>query len=105
MTDSHQPNGESRAIPELVPLSALRARQGEVLAKLRQGPLVLTQHGRAVAVLVSPEEWNALHQDLQRLARALVAPPEETGDFYDFLGGRGLSSAGAPAEGEGDEDG
>ncbi|MFQ5796297.1 MAG: type II toxin-antitoxin system Phd/YefM family antitoxin [Candidatus Bipolaricaulia bacterium] len=38
--------------------SKLRQTQNEVLEKLSEGPVVLTQHGEATAVLVDPEQWN-----------------------------------------------
>jgi prevent-host-death family protein len=44
-----------RAIPELVPISQLRQRQSEVLARLSEGPVILTQHGQGAAVLVDLE--------------------------------------------------
>jgi len=60
-------------IPEIVGISDLRLRQGEVLNKLQQGPVVLTQHSRAVAVLVSPEQWNKLVEELEDLQDILAA--------------------------------
>jgi len=53
------------AVPELVPISKLRQTQNEILARLSRSPVVLTQHGEAVAVLVDPEMWNQLLEDLE----------------------------------------
>jgi len=53
------------AVPELVPISKLRQTQNEVLARLSQSPVVLTQHGEAAAVLVDPEMWNKLLEELE----------------------------------------
>jgi len=47
-------------IPELIPISEIRQRQNEILASLRNGPIVLTQHGRAAAVMLAPDEYNRL---------------------------------------------
>jgi len=52
-------------VPKLVPISKLRQRQNEILAKLSESPVVLTQHGEAVAVLVGPEMWNQLLEELE----------------------------------------
>ncbi len=52
-------------VPELVPISKLRQTQNEVLAKLSESPVVLTQYGEAAAVLVDPEMWNKLLEDLE----------------------------------------
>lgn len=53
------------SIPELMPISRLRQTQNEILAKLTESPVVLTQHGRAVAVLVDPDQWNDLAEELE----------------------------------------
>lgn len=58
------------AIPELVPISELRLRQSEVFEKLSEGPVVLTQRGRAAAVLVDPAHWNLLMKELEDLRDA-----------------------------------
>lgn len=60
-------------IPELVPISGLRTRKNEILDRLADKPVVLTQHGRAAAVLVSPEQWNHLVELLEDLTDALDA--------------------------------
>jgi PHD/YefM family antitoxin component YafN of YafNO toxin-antitoxin module len=53
------------SVPALVPISKLRQTQNEVLEKLPESPVVLTQHGQAVAVLVDPDTWNALVEALE----------------------------------------
>jgi prevent-host-death family protein len=81
-------------LPEMVPISEMRTRQNELLAQAAEAPLVLTQHGRAVAVLLGPDSYNRLLEhveDLQlsidgALARADNAPPT---DFEDYLAERG----------------
>jgi prevent-host-death family protein len=47
-------------VPDLIPISELRQRQKDILDGLDREPVVLTQHGVAVAVLVAPRQWNAL---------------------------------------------
>ena len=54
-----------QSVPELMPISSLRHTQNEVLSKLPSSPVVLTQHGRAVAVLVDPGVWNDLLEELE----------------------------------------
>jgi prevent-host-death family protein len=61
------------AIPKLVGISDLRLHQSEVLDTLQEGPVILTQRSRAVAVLVSPEQWNQLVADLEDLQDVLAA--------------------------------
>ena len=67
------------AIPEIIPISDLRARQNEVLAELAKGPVILTQRGRVTAVLVSPRQWDRLFARLQELEAEL----EEAEDARD----------------------
>jgi prevent-host-death family protein len=54
-------------VPELVPIWALRTRQNQILRSLVKGPIVLTQHGQAAAVLVSLEQWDHLVETLEDL--------------------------------------
>lgn len=79
-------------VPELVPISDIRQRQVEILSRLADGPIVLTQHGRAAAVMLSPTEYNRLIaalEDFQDAADAAAAR-EEPGarDFDDYISGR-----------------
>lgn len=60
-------------IPKLVPFSELVQRQAEILASLDEGPLVLTQENRAAVVLVNPNYWNQVIEELEDLRDALDA--------------------------------
>ncbi len=44
----------------IVPLTEFRSRAAELIEQLEHGPIVLTQHGRSVAVMVPPEEYERL---------------------------------------------
>lgn len=56
------------AIPTIAPVSHMRIRQAELLAKARQGPVVLIEKGSTpAAVLISPEQWNDLNRQLKQL--------------------------------------
>lgn len=80
-------------VPELIPISKLRHVQNEILARLREGPVVLTQHGEAAAVLVDPTTWNRLLAELEDLTDAIDAlearAEEGTVDFEEYAAGRG----------------
>jgi prevent-host-death family protein len=80
-------------VPELIPISDIRQRQNEILARLIEGPVVLTQHGRGAAVLVSPDLWNSMVMQLEDLQDALDALESRqdagTVDFDDYLTRRG----------------
>lgn len=81
-------------LPDVVPISELRTRQNELLEQVSEEPILLTRHGRAVAVLLGPEPYNRLLEQLDDLrlafdaaeARAEIAPPV---DFEEYLEERG----------------
>ena len=50
---------------ELIPISRLRQEQNQVLKRLAEGPVVLTQYGDPAAVLVDPDQWNQIADDLE----------------------------------------
>ena len=56
-------------IPQIMPISNLRTNHNDVLRKLDNGPVILSQHGRPKAVMISAEEWNRTAAELQRLRR------------------------------------
>jgi len=58
-------SADMQSVPDLMPISSLRQTQNKVLGKLPESPVVLTQHGRAVAVLVDPDMWNDLLEELE----------------------------------------
>lgn len=58
-------------IPDLVPISTIRQRQNEILANLAHGPIVLTQRGHAAAILVGPDQWNQIVEELESLRDSL----------------------------------
>lgn len=81
-------------LPDVVPISELRTRQNELLEQASEKPILLTQHGKEVAVLLGPEPYNRLLEQLDDLrlafdaveARAEVAPPTEFGDYLEERG-------------------
>ncbi len=79
-------------IPEIVPISDIRQRQVEILASLANGPVILTQHGRAAAVMISPAEYDHMVtalEDLQDAASAAAARREPGAlDFDAYLARR-----------------
>jgi len=81
-------------LPEVVPISEMRLRQNELLERVSDKPILLTQHGRAVAVLLGPEPYNRLLEQLEDLQLALdaaevLAQREAVTDFEAYLAERG----------------
>lgn len=58
-------NGAIERVPLTIPVSDLRNEQARILEQLGEGPILLTQRGRAAAMLVEPSLWNLL---IDRLA-------------------------------------
>jgi prevent-host-death family protein len=56
-----------RVSENIVPLSDFKARASELLKRLAQtgAPIVITQNGRAAAVLLSPAEFDVLNERSQ----------------------------------------
>jgi prevent-host-death family protein len=65
-------------IPDIVPVSDFRQNAASVLKRLQSGvgPLVVTQRGRAVAVLQSVEAYEKLERE-RELLRLLAAGESE----------------------------
>ncbi len=65
-------------IPDIVPVSDFRQDAAAVLKRLQSGagPLVVTQRGRAVAVMQSVEAYEKLQQE-RELLRLLAAGERE----------------------------
>ncbi len=60
-------------IPKTLPISELRANQTAFLDGLSEEPILLTREGKAAAVLVAPEQWNALLERLELLDDSVTA--------------------------------
>ena len=62
-----------RVAEDIVPLSDFKARASELLKKLAEtgAPMVITQNGRAAAVLLSPAEFDTL-TERARFVRAVA---------------------------------
>lgn len=81
-------------MPKVVPISDMRTRQNDLLETAAENPVLLTQHGRAVAVLLGPEPYNRLLERVEDLELALDAVEARstagpTTEFEDYLSERG----------------
>ncbi len=54
----------------VIGVESARAKLGELVGELGQGPLFLTKRGAKVAVIVSTEEYEQLKADAAKAARA-----------------------------------
>jgi prevent-host-death family protein len=54
-------------LPQITPISDMRIRIGEVMGKLQKGPVILAQHSRPAAVLVSIADWEKIADELAEL--------------------------------------
>lgn len=74
-------------IPEIVPVSDLRQDAAAVLKRVRQSnePLIVTQRGRAAAVMLSIESYERADHERQLLRQLLRGEREiMAGEGHDF---------------------
>ena len=75
---------------EAVPITELKAGPNKLLEKIAQQPMLLTQNGRSVAVLVSPEDWNRREKQLaerrftEAEIRAIVKAYQKRADGMEY---------------------
>lgn len=71
-----------------VPVTDLRTRQPEIFEELKDAPILLTRQGHGAGVLVHPDTWNQLVDDLKhyrRLARIERARRDmDAGNAYTY---------------------
>lgn len=60
-------------VMKTISLSDFRNHQLETLAAIEQSPVVLTQNGRSTALLVIPEQWNTLLEQIADLEDTVAA--------------------------------
>lgn len=61
-----------RMVTKVIPKTELRERIRQELAELGDGSLLITEHGRPLAVVVSVERWNDLHESVEDLEDAVA---------------------------------
>ena len=74
-------------IPEIIPVSDLRQDAAAVLKRVRNShePLIVTQRGRAVAVMLSVKSYEQVDYERQLLRQLLRGEREiAAGDGYDI---------------------
>jgi PHD/YefM family antitoxin component YafN of YafNO toxin-antitoxin module len=76
------------AMPTL-PVSDLRNRQSEIIEQLDETPVLLTRGGYGAGVLVHPEKWNQMVQEMARLQRLVrferILAEMKAGDYSETL--------------------
>lgn len=77
-------------VPDIVPVTDLRQDAAAVLRRLKgsRDPLVITQRGRAAAIMLSPESYEAARQErelLRMLARGERELAEGQGHSLDSV--------------------
>jgi len=76
------------ALPDIVPISDLRQDAAAVLKQVRKSrhPVVITQRGRAAAVMMSIEEYEHAEQQRQLLRLLALGEREiEAGNGHDII--------------------
>ena len=63
---------ELRRVPQTVSMNDIKNRTAAVTAKFNAGPIVLMNRATPQAVLVSPQQWNAILDSLEEMQDAIV---------------------------------
>ena len=74
-------------VPEIIPVSDLRQNAAGILKRIRESndPLIVTQRGRAAAVMLSVKSYEQVDRERQILRQLLRGEREiATGDGYDL---------------------
>ncbi len=76
-------------LQQTAPISDMRKDQDAVLSMMENGPVVLMSRSRPKAVIVDPDEWNAIAQRLKMLetineARRTEAIANEQGTWIPW---------------------
>lgn len=61
-----------QALPQIAPITQLQRDHRLILSRLKQGPVILTQHSKPAAVLVSADQWDETAKELKRLQRIIA---------------------------------
>ncbi len=75
-----------QALPQIAPITQLQRDHRLILSRLKQGPVILTQHSKPAAVLVSADQWDETAKELKRLQRIIAGDRAvasmHSGEFY-----------------------
>ena len=74
-------------VPEIIPVSDLRQNAAGILKRVRESndPLIVTQRGRAAAVMLSVKSYEQVDRERQILRQLLRGEREiAAGDGYDL---------------------
>ena len=76
-------------LQQTAPISDLRKDQDSILSMMENGPVILMSRSRPKAVIVDPDEWNAIAQRLRMLetineARRIEATANEQGTWIPW---------------------
>ncbi|MBI3959069.1 MAG: type II toxin-antitoxin system Phd/YefM family antitoxin [Chloroflexi bacterium] len=63
---------ELMRVPQTVSMNDIKNRTASVTAKFTEGPVVLMNRGTPQAVLVSPQQWNAILDSLEEMQDAIL---------------------------------
>jgi prevent-host-death family protein len=83
---------ERKAVKKIIPITDLQRQSRQIVSQVADSdePVIITQRGRATAVLLSAERYSRIEEDLGRLDELELQYMLERG-VRDFTEGRALS--------------
>ena len=82
-----------RSIPPIRPISSLRQDQDSILSTMDKEPVILSQHGKERAVLVSVEQWNHMVELLEMYQGIWRAESDKTQAKNEYVNANTLTDA------------
>jgi prevent-host-death family protein len=81
-------------VQKIIPITDLQRQSRQIVSQVADSdePVIITQRGRAAAVLLSAERYSRIEEDLGRLDELELLHPLEHG-VRDFAEGRALSQS------------
>lgn len=76
-----------QTVPQIVPISDMAQRQGEVMPLLANGPVILAQRSKPAAVLTSVSQWDTIIKRVQELEQRELDrqfAAMKAGDYVDY---------------------
>lgn len=71
---------------QAIPVTELRTKQPAIFEEIKESPILLTRSGYGAGVLVHPDMWNKLIEDVEHYKRMLrierARREIDTGNFY-----------------------
>lgn len=75
-------------LPQIASVTDLRNNYPKVIRRLSDGPIILAQRSKPVAVVISPQQWDTMADELAQLRRIVEGDRQlaeiRSGNYVEF---------------------